>query len=122
MTAKDLLSYQLGRAEAIRRVAGSKHLLLVGAALVLITSIPRNYDQTYIGEVPWWPIIPLLFSLVSGSFLYWVLERGFLREAEGKDKFRRFLGLFWMTAPIAWFYGIPVERFMDARGATVANL
>jgi hypothetical protein len=27
-----------------------------------------------------------------------------------------------MTAPTAWLYGIPVERFMDGRGATVANL
>ncbi|MGZ8939023.1 MAG: hypothetical protein ACXW32_07420 [Limisphaerales bacterium] len=124
MTAKDLLNYQFGCAEAIRRVAGSKHLLLVGAALVIITSIPRNYDQTYIGETPWWPVIPLMFSFVSGSFLFFILKGGFIREAEASfaRKYWMFLGLFWMTAPVAWLYGIPVERFMDARGAMVANL
>jgi hypothetical protein len=124
MTARDLVGYQFGSEEAIRRVAGSRYLLLVGAVLVLITSVPRNYDQTYIGEVPWWPVIPLVFSFFSGSFLFWVLQAGFIREAEEKfwRKYLLFLGLFWMTAPTAWLYGIPVERFMDGRGATVANL
>ena len=125
MTAKDLLYYQFGNAEAIRRVAGNRYLVAVGAALVLITSVPRNYDQTYIGEVPWWPVIPLLFSFVSGSFLFLVLNRGFIKDAEGepaRSKYWMFLGLFWMTAPVAWLYGIPVERFMDGRGAAVANL
>ena len=122
MFAKDLLLYQFGDAGAIRRVAGSRYLLLVAAVLVVMTSVPRNYDQTYIGEVPWWPVMPLLSSLVTGSFLYWVLQRGFLREAEDPRRFRRVLGLFWMTAPVAWLYGIPVERFLDVRGAAVANL
>jgi hypothetical protein len=124
MLAKDLLTYQFGNLEAVRRVAGSRYLLVVSATLVLITSVPRNYDQTYIGEVPWWPVIPLAFSFISGSFVFWVLYRGFIKEAG--DGFRRkywmFIGLFWMTAPVAWLYGIPVERFMDVRGAAVSNL
>ncbi|HVK58378.1 MAG TPA: hypothetical protein VM735_06325 [Candidatus Kapabacteria bacterium] len=124
MTAKDLLGYQFGNAESIRRVAGSKYLLPVGTLLVLITSIPRNYDQTFIGEVPWWPLIPLVSSFVSGSFVFYVLKHGFIKEADGKfsRKYWMFLGLFWMTAPIAWLYGIPVERWMTARSAAVANL
>jgi hypothetical protein len=124
MFARDLLMYQVGDAGAIRRVAGSKYLLLVAAVLVVMTSVPRNYDQTYIGEVPWWPVIPLLFSLVSGSFMFLVLQGAFIRHVEQGifRKYLRFLGLFWMTAPVAWVYGIPVERFLDARGATVANL
>src|SRR5688572_16489670 len=124
MFARDLLMYQLGDAGAIRRVAGSSYLLGVAAVLVVITSVPRNYDQTYIGEVPWWPVIPLLFSLGSGSFLFLVLQAAFIRQVEERcfRKYFLFLGLFWMTAPVAWLYAIPVERFMDVRGATVANL
>ena len=124
MTAKDVLGYQFGNAESIRRVAGSKYLLPVGTLLVLITSIPRNYDQTFIGEVPWWPLIPLVSSFVSGSFVFYVLKHGFIKEADGKfsRKYWMFLGLFWKTAPIAWLYGIPVERWMTARSAAVANL
>src|SRR5687768_5693993 len=124
MFAKDLLTYQFGNLEAIRRVAGGRYLLAVSAVLVLITSVPRNYDQTYLGEVPWWPVIPLAFSFFSGSFLFLVLQLAFLREAEAKflTKYALFLGLFWMTAPVAWLYGIPFERFMNVRAATVANL
>lgn len=32
------------------------------------------------------------------------------------------MGLFWMTAPIAWLYAIPVERIFDSYRAAVANL
>jgi hypothetical protein len=33
-----------------------------------------------------------------------------------------FLGLFWMTAPLAWLYAIPYERFLSPVDATAANL
>jgi hypothetical protein len=32
------------------------------------------------------------------------------------------MGLFWMTAPIAWLYAIPVERMFDSYRATQANI
>jgi hypothetical protein len=36
--------------------------------------------------------------------------------------YRSFLGLFWMTAPLAWLYAIPYERFLSPVGAMRANL
>jgi hypothetical protein len=33
-----------------------------------------------------------------------------------------FLGLYWMTAPLAWVYAIPVEHFLTEADATRANL
>src|SRR5262249_10892210 len=33
-----------------------------------------------------------------------------------------FLTLFWLTAPLAWLYAIPYERFLSPGGATRANL
>jgi len=33
----------------------------------------------------------------------------------------KFLGLYWATAPLAWIYAIPVERFMTPGNATRAN-
>ena len=33
-----------------------------------------------------------------------------------------FMGLFWMTAPVAWIYAIPVERFVDSISAAWANV
>src|SRR5262249_47045734 len=36
--------------------------------------------------------------------------------------YRSFLALFWMTAPLAWLYAIPYERFLSEGAATKANL
>ncbi|HEV3343021.1 MAG TPA: hypothetical protein VG125_21785, partial [Pirellulales bacterium] len=33
-----------------------------------------------------------------------------------------FVGLFWMTAPLAWIYAVPYERFLSAAGAVKARL
>jgi len=44
------------------------------------------------------------------------MQRSFWRE------YRGFLGLFWMTAPLAWFYAIPVERWCDSYRSAQLNL
>jgi hypothetical protein len=36
--------------------------------------------------------------------------------------YRSFLGLFWMTAPLAWLYAVPYERFLTPGQATSENL
>lgn len=125
------LGYVFGRSEAIRAVAENRATLWIGIALVLLTSIARNYDQTFILEKPFlWLFGSLLFSVVSGTWLYLIVYGWFVRraagDANGKPEFwgrwRAFMGLFWMTAPIAWLYAIPVERFFDSLTAAKANL
>lgn len=103
--------------------------MLTGLVLVLLTAVARNYDQTFVLETPFWLIGPLVFSFISGSFLFSVLYRGFLRPRFYEPKvvsrgqqWRCFMGLFWMTAPVAWLYAIPVERFLGSYRAAQANL
>lgn len=131
MTARDLLRFQFGTADAIRAVAASRAALPTGVLLVLLTAVARSYDQTWIGENPFlWFLGPLLFSLVSGTWLFLVVYAGFVRANwAGDDKFPSvwrdwpaFMGLFWMTAPIAWLYAIPVERFLEDVPAAKANV
>ncbi|MFN0066700.1 MAG: hypothetical protein ACKVYV_03595 [Limisphaerales bacterium] len=110
--------------------------------LVLLTAVARSYDQTWIGENPFlWLLGPLLFSLVSGTWLFFVVYIWFLRanlileyqpdsslppkpdpEMTMWRDWPAFMGLFWMTAPIAWLYAIPVERLLDSIGAAWANV
>ena len=126
------INYLFGQPEAIRRVAGSRAALWTGIALVLLTSIARNYDQTLLSEKPFlWIFGPLLFSLVSGTWLYLAAYKWCARlrmAAPGEPKptedggWLSFMGLFWMTAPVAWLYAIPVERFLDSIAATHANV
>lgn len=109
-------------------IAGSARAWWFGAGLVFLTSIARNYDQTWIGEAPVkWLIGNAAFSLGSGTFLFLCL-RGFLRGRIPDPKLGlglswiQFMGLFWATAPVAWIYAIPVERFLGSLDAAYANI
>jgi hypothetical protein len=121
--------YLAGNASAIRVVAQSSTALPLGIALVLLTAVARNYDQNFITETPLWLFGPLLFSFVSGAWLFFILYgRCIKRFLEGDEKppayqqWRSFMGLFWLTAPIAWLYAIPVERFLNPMDAARANI
>ena len=121
--------YLVGDSRAIRSLAGNSAALPVGIVLVLLTAVARNYDQTFIAETPLWLFGSLLFSFFSGSFLFLILYRFFIQRCLEADplpskfqQWRTFMGLFWMTAPIAWLYAIPVERWLESNAAAQANL
>jgi hypothetical protein len=119
--------FVFGNADTIRAVARSRAALWTSIVLVLLTGIARNYDQTFILESPMWLIGPLVFSFFSGSFLYLILIRGFARrhfpqENRKEKQWATFMALFWMTAPVAWLYAVPVERFLDPYRAAQANI
>lgn len=119
--------FLFGSASAIKEVARNGAALWTGIALVLLTGIARNYDQSYFLATPMWLIGPLAFSFFSGSFLYGVLIRGLARqhlpeERRNESQWTTFMAVFWMTAPVAWLYAIPVERFLDSYQAAQANI
>ena len=126
-----VVRFLLGQADAVRTVAGTRAAFPLGALLVLLTTIPRNYDQLHITEAPVrWLLGNLAFSLVSGTWLY-VLAYGLLARRSGPPSEPRprfwsawlpFMGLFWMTAPVAWIYALPAERFFDSVTAARCNV
>jgi hypothetical protein len=129
LTVRDIVSFQFGNADAIRKVASSSAAIWTGIALTVLTAFARNYDQTFIPEQPvLWFFGPLLFSLVSGTWLYLVCYQTCASrllpadEMRNRTDWRGFMGTFWMTAPIAWLYAIPVERFVDSIGSVYANI
>ena len=75
---------------------------------------------------PWYLIIPLAASLISSFLLFCVLYvPSRIAGTTGLPFFgtyRAFLGLFWMTAPLAWLYAIPYERLFDPVSAVYANV
>jgi len=130
LTGGTIIRYLFGHADSIRTVASARSALVTGIILVFLTSIARNYDQTHISESPFkWVFGSLLFSVVSGTWLYWISYCGFARREMALDEkkdvwdhWKQFMGLFWMTAPIAWLYAIPVERFLEPVEAAKANI
>jgi hypothetical protein len=71
-------------------------------------------------------LLPLGASLGASFVLFLVSCGRVFLPAEGRPPFwsayRSFLTLFWMTAPLAWLYAVPYERFLSEAGAMSANL
>jgi hypothetical protein len=70
--------------------------------------------------------VPLGASLGTSFALYFLLRIVELINGNDVEQFFSgywsFLGLYWMTAPLAWLYAIPVEHFLSEADATRANL
>lgn len=125
--ALDILLFQFGNRSAIERVVSSRWSVLVGVLLIATTPLARNYDQVSLvhhGERLMGPFIaPLFSSFFIFMFVFPLLRMG---KPEGAKSFGRqylgFLGAFLFTAPIAWLYAIPVERWMDPLTAAKTNV
>jgi hypothetical protein len=130
MNSLTVLLYLFGHAGSIRRVASSPMAVPVGILLVFSAAVARNYDQLWFGEMPARLLTPLLFSLISGIWLLIFVYNAWTRrpgdpEESGPTGGRiivSFFGCFWMTAPVAWLYAIPVERWCDPEDAARWNL
>ena len=123
-----LLRYLFGDRRAIEQIASTRGALWVGLAFVFSAALARDYDGEYLPARPWLLIVPAVASLLVAALLFlpFYLAQPH-RPAEDATRglraaFRSFLTLFWMTAPLAWLYAIPYERFLSAVDATRANL
>ena len=92
---------------------------------VLSAGFAREYDARDLLAEPWFLIIPLGASFVSSFVLFTLLYILLMRVDKQRPRFfsayRAFLTLFWMTAPLAWLYAIPYERFLTPMQAATAN-
>ncbi|MFT3687020.1 MAG: hypothetical protein QM783_19215 [Phycisphaerales bacterium] len=107
------------RRDALLRAFHSRWSLIIGAILVFSAGIARNYDGEDLLAQPWWLAAPFGASLVT-SFLLWVCFAIWAKPIRFSDYFG-FLGVYWLTAPLAWLYGVPYERFFTPVEAVNAN-
>ena len=126
MRPTDIFLYLIGNRGAIERVAGSWWSLLIGAILVLTSGIARNYDHLDLLKNPEWIYGPFLASAITSLIVYAVIKaylklNGCLTPIK-RRQYVSFLCLYWMTAPCAWIYGIPVESFTSLIIATQWNI
>jgi hypothetical protein len=125
-TLRDWLGFLVGRREAIMRAAGCcPNLIWIGLVFVLSAGLAREYDGAYwLGE--WWHfLLPLVASLGTSAVLYFMVIVA--ADAPAGDRlaswrgYRTLLSFYWLTAPLAWLYAVPVERFLDPADAVRAN-
>ncbi len=118
-------SFMLGRKDAIDSVAKSTNALWVGLLFVLSAGLAREYDGEYLAREPWHLLLPLGASLVTSLVLYvlvYLAARGHgVTKLRWWGGYRTLLTFYWMTAPLAWLYAVPVERFLDPLQATQVN-
>ena len=128
MNAATVLLYLTGNAAAIRKVASSPMAVPTGILLVLTAGVARNYDQMWFGDSLGWLWGPLVFSIFSGMWLGLFVLRAWSQKPDEPEPVgaarcgTSFFGLFWMTAPLAWLYAIPVERWCNDVDAARWNL
>jgi hypothetical protein len=126
VTAITIFQLLLGRRDALLTAARCRHSWWVGVLLVLSAGLARNYDRRWIGAEWAQYLLPVGASLGVGLLLFFLIFgvaalRG-LRGVRPFSAFISFQSLIWMTAPLAWLYAVPYERFLSPADATAANL
>ena len=132
MNLDTLARYLVGHRDAIESVARSRWSVVIGLIFVLSAGLAREYDGEDLVHEPWHALRPLAASLASGTALFalvygaaWACNRrrqGEVARPPLPRAYRSFMGLFWMTAPMAWLYAIPFERLLHPVDAVSANL
>jgi hypothetical protein len=126
VTPLTLIGFLMGRRSAILDVAASPHALALGGVLVLSAGFAREYDGEDLLHEPWHLLIPHGASLLTAFLLYMLVRLTGIGKTQQPPAFFRgfpmFLRLYWMTAPLAWLYAIPFERWMSPGDATLWNL
>ena len=127
MTPLTVARFLLGNRDAIVRIAHCRQAVWIGLIFVLSAGLAREYDGADLVHEPWMAIVPVGASLAT-SFILYLLVRLVVPWPKPPEPpmpfwawYRKFLGLYWATAPLAWLYAIPVERFMTPGNATRAN-
>jgi hypothetical protein len=121
MNLSDLFQFFGGDADTIRRLAADPWTLAVGALLVLSAGLARHYDAHDLRRQWWRLLVPFAASTLAATGLSLVV---LLITPAGTAALllgRGLLGLFWLTAPLAWLYGLPFERLWQPRQAARAR-
>jgi len=128
VTPLTVAGFLIGRRAAIEAIYECPKILWVGALLVLSAGFAREYDGEDLSSEPWHLLIPHAASLATSILLYAMLRIPAAIMHEGPAfrqvvrDFPKFLGLYWLTAPLAWLYAIPFEYWQEAGEATRTNL
>jgi hypothetical protein len=121
-----LLRYLMGGRSAILSLAASPGVLALGMLFVMSAGFARDYDGVDLLQEPGHLLVPAGASLVASLVLFVLAYLCAPRWRQPAPTFfgayRCFLGLFWMTAPLAWLYAVPYERFLEPVDSMRANL
>lgn len=126
MSTWTLLLYLVGDRDAILHIASDRWTLAIGFLFVLSAGFARNYARKDLRREPWHLLMPFAASVVSSFGLFVVIYALAWWHSAATIGFwmsyLSFLGLYWLTAPLAWIYAIPIERWLPRIAAVKTRL
>ena len=125
VTAGTVLRYLAFDRAAIADIAAAPRALWLGIPLVVAGGLARDYDGEDLLAEPWHLLGGLVISTCVSSLmagLLWLLTRRSPQRPPFLAAWGRFVALFWLSAPMAWLYAIPWERWLDPLTATKVNV
>src|SRR5205823_5833984 len=113
-----LFKYLIGKRSAIEEIASNRSSLTIGFLFCVSAALARHYDGKYFWREPWFLLAPAGASILISAILFLAIYLDTSLKARQIlpniwSCYLSFLGLYWMTAPLAWLYGIPYERFFS---------
>jgi hypothetical protein len=121
-----VVRFLFGDRQAIVDIATSRCALWVGGLFVLSAGFAREYNQEDLLHGPWYLMVPLAASLATSLVLFALLALAAnfwsTTTVPFLPYYRAFLSLYWMTAPLAWLYALPVENYLSAADSVRVNL
>lgn len=126
VTVGRLIQFLLGSRVAIATFASRRDTLWLGLVFVISAGLIREYHQGSWIQKPWLIATPLIWATVFTLLLFPLVtivarQRGAIVENYWA-RCRVFLGLVWMTAPLAWVFILPVDQLMPAEDAAIIKL
>ncbi len=128
LSVLDLFKVLVGNREAILRAVDARHGIWLAMALVGLAALARDYDVASLIHRPHLLAVPFAASAVLGS-LFFLVIRICISFAKIPDEhlarfvpYKRWMTGYWLTAPIAWLYAIPVETFASEESSVRFNL
>jgi hypothetical protein len=126
MRFRDPLLFLLGVRSSIERVLRCPQSFWLALALVGTAAMAREYDAVSWLHQPRDLLAPFAASLAFGSIIYLFVIGGVTavgrKTPSAWRDYRLFMTGYWMTAPLAWLYAIPIETMTDEITAVKFNL
>ena len=126
VTPLTIVTFLFGSRQSVLRIAQSASAVWIGGLFVLSAGFAREYDGEDLAAEPWHLLIPFAASVLTSFLLFLCVDVAARSRGAGTYDFLRmygrFLGLYWMTAPLAWLYALPVERWGSAVQSVEWNL
>ncbi len=127
----DVVGFLFGSQSSIERLIATPRAIFFAASLVCTAALAREYDAVSFVHQPMDLLAPFAASLFVSVILFLFVEascyarKHFPFERSWGSYVKRygvFLTGYWMTAPLAWLYAVPVEVLTDEISALRFNL